>query len=412
MRDSPAYLETTLSHPELVVHVCDDEVGLTGYLVIDTTIAGQSLGGIRMRSKLTLNEVVALARNMTLKLGFIGVLRRGGAKAGIVAAPSLKPPERARIFDAFGRRLAPIIKSGMYSPGPDMGTYDTDVVRVRKAAGQRVKKTPSKANSIPYWTAFGVFVAALEVMDSRRLRIPDCTVAVEGFGKVGTSVAKVFSDACAKVVAVSTERGAIWNPSGLNVNKLIEMKEEVGDDVVHVYPHADKIKKERLLELNVDVLVPCAGPWTINERNVDRIASKIVAPGANIPITIAAQRVLFERDILYLPDFVTNSGGLLSAALRFRRLPYGVIERIFTRDFAKRIHELMEKTNARQISATETATQIAEARFQKMASSVSKRRSRVTWKKVSAHAYKLGLIPRRIVQPLVIRHIKHLLQEE
>ena len=123
--------------PQLILNINDEELGLLGYLVIDRTINGVASGGIRMTSDVTLDEVANLAREMTLKYGFLNI-PCGGAKAGIIASSSLSIEKRRRILLSFGKSLSPLIMNGIYRTGTDMGTFPEDIYYIFKGAGKKV----------------------------------------------------------------------------------------------------------------------------------------------------------------------------------------------------------------------------------------------------------------------------------
>jgi glutamate dehydrogenase/leucine dehydrogenase len=141
------------------------------------------------------------------------------------------------------------------------------------------------------------------------LDLSGSSIAVEGFGKIGSAAALTFADAGAKVVAISTIRGGVYDAAGLDVSRLLELSEEVGDDVVNRYP-ARRISSNEVIGLNVDILLPCNGAWTINRANVHSVRSKIICPGANIPFTNEVEQILHEKRIFCVPDIVANSGAV------------------------------------------------------------------------------------------------------
>jgi glutamate dehydrogenase/leucine dehydrogenase len=302
--------------PELVIHLYDPPTGMKGVLVIDTTALGPTAGGIRMLPDISTIEVARLARAMTYKFAICD-FPIGGAKAGIWHDPAA--PDRGQIIAAFARALKPVVKEGLYFPGADMGTSDKDVEVIFDVAGVS-ELAPSGLTlkvkeGMPledHLTGFGIVEAAKTASKFANVHIKNATVAIEGFGKVGGGVAKYMERSGAKVVAISTIRGAIYNPRGLNVEKLLEMRKCYGDGVVLEYKDAKTIMKEELFLLPVDVLVPGARPDVINKRNADKIQAKLISEAANIPITPEAEEILFERGIISVPDFIANAGGVIA----------------------------------------------------------------------------------------------------
>ncbi len=122
---------------------------------------------------------------------------------------------------------------------------------------------------------------------------------------------------------ISTSRGALYNPEGLNVDRLVRLTEEAGSRVVEFYHDAEFVDREKLLELPVDILCPCARWNSLNMSNAPRIPAQVISPGANNPITPDAEHALFERGVLCFPDFVTNCGGVLGGTMEFASVSRG-----------------------------------------------------------------------------------------
>lgn len=228
--------------PRLIYGVADQKLDFSGYLVIDSTIDGKSSGGIRMSTDVTLDEIAASAKNMTLKCGFLGI-PRGGGKAGIRVNGLLSKVERKSVFTEFGKYISRFIKCGYYSPGTDIGTTNEDVDNLLNAAlGEKHRKyAPTHV-----YTSWTMLVSAKVILNRLGLELEDSTVAIEGFGRVGSSAAYVFSKNGAKIVGVSTIKGAIYNPRGLDAEKLLNMRKEFGDDLVKLYKGAKRITTDEL----------------------------------------------------------------------------------------------------------------------------------------------------------------------
>jgi len=301
--------------PEIVHYVYDPGSKMKGILVIDTTAFGIAGGGIRMLPDLTSTEVIRLAKTMTYKWA-IADLPLGGAKGGIFADPTA--PTHELIVKAYGRAIKHFIKNGIYGPGADMGTNDADVGLILKEGGAKDALPTGLSSKIKdgmpledHITGYGVFVGAQEACKFANANVEGASVAIEGFGKVGGGVARYAVKSGAKVVAISTINGAIYNAKGLDVEKLLEMRKKSGDKIVLEYKDAKKISKEELFYLPVDILVPGARPDVINEKNASKIKAKVVSSAANIPITDRAEEILFKAGVISVPDFIANSGGIL-----------------------------------------------------------------------------------------------------
>lgn len=301
--------------PEIVHYVYDPGSKMKGILVVDTTAFGIAGGGIRMLPDITSMEIIRLARTMTYKWAMVD-MPIGGAKGGIFADPST--PTHEVMVKAYGRAIKQFTKSGVYGPGADMGTSDSDVGLILKEGGVK-DALPSglsskKKDGMPledHITGYGVFVAAEEACKIAGFDVNGATAAIEGFGKVGGGVARYASKAGAKVVAVSTIHGAIHNPEGLDIEKLLAMREKFGDKVVLEYKDAKRIPREDIFYDPVDILVPGARPDVINEKNASKVKAKVISSAANIPITEKAEEILFKAGVISVPDIIANSGGVL-----------------------------------------------------------------------------------------------------
>jgi glutamate dehydrogenase (NAD(P)+) len=304
--------------PEAVVIVADPESGMQGVLVVDSTLLGPAGGGIRMLADVSVAEVAALARAMTYKYGILG-LPRGGSKGGIVGDPKMPAEQRSRYMRAFGRRIAPYLKSRTALVGPDMGVGVDDLVEIYAAAGADYPRSGLYSREIDglplefHITGHGVYTAARVAFEVTQQPFQGARVAVEGFGHVGVGVSIYAVKNGAKLVAVSTLAGAVYDEAGIDLQKLLELRRTHGDRCVLAYDQGEQIRNTDIYYLPVDLLVPGARPYVITEANVDKVKAKIISSGSNIPITDAAEQALFERGILSVPDFIANAGGVISS---------------------------------------------------------------------------------------------------
>ena len=210
----------------------------------------------------------------------------GGAKAGIWY--DLATQNRQAVMDAFLRVLQPLYEQRTYYPGADMGTSDDDFLPLRNKPGKRrysgLRATHFEGLPLEdQLTGFGVVESALVAARAFQLPIRGATVAIEGFGKVGGGAASFFARAGARVVAVSTLAGTRHDPKGLDVERLLDLRQEYGDDAVRQYRGGRLLSRSALFTLPVDILIPGARPDVIHAKNVDRIQARLVVPAANIP---------------------------------------------------------------------------------------------------------------------------------
>lgn len=308
--------------PEAVIDVYEPKCGLRGVLVVDNSIAGPCGGGTRMAPDITVDEVAALARGMTYKFAAFG-LPRGGSKAGIFADPRMDPSRRRDILLAFGRALAPFLRERDVAIGPDMGVTVDDVKTIYEGAECPDVRSGLFAREVEgdpaayHLTGYGVASAARVAVEHAGNSFKGATAAIEGFGQVGVGTARYADKWGAKVVAVSTIRGGVYNPDGLDVEKLMALRRQHGDDCVLNYEGGEKIDPSRLYFLDVDVMVPGARPYVINAFNARDVRAKVVCSAANIAVTEEAEEVLFGAGVMCLPDFIVNSGGALASWVDF-----------------------------------------------------------------------------------------------
>jgi glutamate dehydrogenase/leucine dehydrogenase len=368
--------------PELVYGVLEQKLDFTGYLVIDSTIENRSSGGVRIAERITVNEVRNLARNMTLKYGFLGI-PMGGAKAGIQINGTMSLNRKRLILAEFGKRLNRFIKNKFFIPGTDMGTSNEDIVRLLNAAHEqkngKVNIKRSRGKEYTSWTmlssatqAFNIERDDCELSRPRVLHgLEEATMAIEGFGKIGSSAGRTFSKSGAKIVAISTYKGGIYDPEGLDIDLLLDLRNECGDDLVDVYHGARRIASDRLVQLPVDILLPCAGSHTINSTNMHKIRAKVICPGANIPLTDQAEEVLFKKGIVSVPDFVSNSGAVLGNYMA-DYIDEVKIKEIIEKEFGQRVYNLLKLSQERNTYSKRVAIEIAIRKFNEIKRSEGK----------------------------------------
>jgi glutamate dehydrogenase (NAD(P)+) len=376
-----------------------------GYVAIDSTIRGRSSGGLRLLPDINETEIQTLAHSMTLKYGFLG-LPQGGAKAGLFGNPDASRQERLERLVEFGHAIKSLLQTKAYIPYSDMGTQNSDVRYMLNAVGIRVSSRDLQNNISGYYTAVSVLTGILQAAQHIGLNLSGCTAAVEGFGSVGRSLAGLLAGEGIKVIAISTVRGALHNPSGLDVDRLVRFAEEAGSRVVEVYREADWIDREKLLELPVDFLCPCARWNSLTMSNVPRISARVISPGANNPITPDAEHVLFEREVLCLPDFVTNCGGVLGGTMEFASVSREKITAFIARHIGIRIASLLNEAKSKHKSPREVAVAFALRRFKHIAQSAEHPAPIGRLFNVGLEFYRHGWIPGRLVAPLALRYFK------
>jgi glutamate dehydrogenase (NAD(P)+) len=379
-----------------------------GYVAIDSTIRGRSCGGLRMLPDVNEAEIRALARSMTLKYGFLG-LPQGGAKAGVIGDPEAPQPERLERLVEFGQAIEPLLRTKAFIPTSDMGTQNSDIRHMLHSVGMHITRRELQNNSSGYYTGLSVLAGVVQSARHLGLDLSRCTAAIEGFGNVGRPLASLLASAGAKVVAISTSRGGLYNPRGLDVNHLIQLSDETGSRAVEIDNDAERIDCEKLLELPVDILCPCARWNSLNMSNIHRITAQVICPGANNPITPEAENVLFERGVLCLPDFVTNCGGVLGGTMEFASVNKEKIMTFINHHIGARIAWLLNEAKSKRLLPREVAVPFALRRFSRVAQSAERSTllSRLFY--LGLECYREGWIPEPLVAPLSLRYFEKLL---
>ena len=345
--------------PQRVFHYCEPAARLRAVLVIDTTRFGLSAGGVRMAPDLTLVEMVRLARAMSYKFAMLD-LPCGGAKAGIWFDPA--DPSRAAVVRAFLTAIRPLTETRAYMPGADMGTTAGDFASVypdtessRNLADQTFEGLPLEDQV----TGYGVVIAARSACEFAGRMLRGARVAIEGFGKVGLGAAKFFAREQAAVVAVSTINGTLYDPGGLDVARLLDLRRAHGDAALDHYTGGQRLPREALLTLPLEILVPGARPDAIHAGNVDAIAAPLVVPAANIPYAAGTIARLHARGIVALPDFVANAGGVLLGLIG---LQGGGVDDVFTavrERISANVQRVLEVAKQQKCAAHDAAVALA-----------------------------------------------------
>lgn len=283
---------------------------------------GPFKGGIRFHPNVNEDEVQALATLMSLKCAVAGI-PYGGGKGGVIVDPSkLTQEELKDLSQEYARLIAPYIGPWKDVPAPDVNTDGQIMSWMLEAYEKKIgMQAPATFTGKPLELGGslgrteatgqgGVYILS-EYVKSKKLNARNSTVAVQGFGNVGFYFAKIAVSLGFKVVAVSDSSTGVYNPSGLNIDKLGEFKDKGGS--FRDYPVKDGIKlisNAELLELPVTVLVPAALENSINKENMEKVSATVIFEMANGPTTSEADKYLYEKGIDVIPDILANSGGV------------------------------------------------------------------------------------------------------
>jgi glutamate dehydrogenase (NAD(P)+) len=291
-----------------------------GYRVVHNMTRGPAKGGIRYHPDVTQDEVKALSMWMTWKCALMA-LPFGGAKGGVVCDPKqLSPGELERLTRRYTTEIINEIGPEKDIPAPDVGTdsqvmawiFDTYSMNVgHSVLGVVTGKPLSLGGSLgrDQATARGALYCIRTALQKEGTRFPDTRVAIQGFGNVGSNLALLLADEGARIVAVSDSTCAVTNPYGIDVASAVAHKTRNG--TLQGLPGVEEITGAELIELECDVLVPCALEQVINGDNAPRIRARLVCEGANGPTTPEADAILEDRGILVLPDVLANAGGVV-----------------------------------------------------------------------------------------------------
>jgi glutamate dehydrogenase (NAD(P)+) len=291
-----------------------------GYRVTHNIARGPSKGGIRYHPDVTLDEVKALAMWMTWKCALMGI-PFGGAKGGVICNPKeLSRGELQRLTRRYTSEIINEIGPEKDIPAPDVGTnasvmawiFDTySMNKGHSVLGVVTGKPLQLGGSLgrEEATARGALYCMQEAVRKSGMRIDGLRVAVQGFGNVGSNLAKLLAEAGARVIALSDSTTGLYNPNGIDVQAALAHKHETGS--LQGLRGAEPISNDDLLLLECDVLAPCALEQVITSENADRVRAKIICEGANGPLTPAADEILEERGVLILPDVLANAGGVV-----------------------------------------------------------------------------------------------------
>jgi len=324
--DLEPWIHKKLRHPkrELIVSIpvrMDDgsvEV-FTGYRIQHNITPGPAKGGIRYHPDVTLDEMRALAMWMTWKCAVVG-FPYGGAKGGVACEPTkLSPQELERLTRRYTSEILIMIGPEKDIPAPDintnsqvmawiMDTYSVD--RGYSVPGVVTGKPVVLGGSLgrEEATGRGVFFTLLNTLKHLDQSIEEKKVVIQGFGKVGSVVAKLLHEEGAKIIAISEVDRGIYNPKGLDPERIAAHKREAGSVVG--FKDAEFITNEELFKLECDILIPAATEEQITKENAPQIKANIIVEAANGPTSPSADRILKSRKIFVVPDILANAGGV------------------------------------------------------------------------------------------------------
>ena len=291
----------------------------TGYRVQHNAARGPYKGGVRYHPDADIEEVRALASLMTWKTALVD-LPFGGAKGGVQVDPrQLSNNELNRLTRRYTQSIDHLIAPNRDIPAPDLGTNAQTMAWIMDAYGQLHGHSPAIVTGKPVEmggslgreaaTGRGAAYILQEASRDFRLDIQEARIVVQGFGNAGSWAARLMHDMGCKIIGVSDVDGGVYNPGGLDVDRLFDYQIESGG--IAGFSGGEEISNDDLLELDCDVLVPAAIDNVITENNAGNIKAKLIFEVANHPITPGADRILNEAGVTILPDILVNAGGVI-----------------------------------------------------------------------------------------------------
>jgi len=377
--------------PMMVVEYRDEAFGAKGYLVIDMLVNGVAGGGCRMKKGVTAEEMTKLAQTMTRKFTLIEP-HLGGAKCGIDFDPGR--PEYVLVMLRFFEFIKPFLYN-CYVTGADLNTNEHEVIACARGIGlpcpqfalakslgneeRRIRRfleginlpVAGRSNMLmnDAATGYGIVAAAQRAVPGHDLR--DCAVAIQGFGNVGSSVAKFLYDCGAKIQALSDRFGTVYCKEGLDIDLLLSRRDERTKAIFPVLRNGDHRPngyeltddREAIYELGEDLFIPVADSGIITEANFRRIKARYVVCGANDPFMPAdIEHRLFELGKMVVPDFIANAGtAALYNTLMWEEGPFSVesLRNSIEQQIGRAADEALSRSATEQISPRAAAEIIA-----------------------------------------------------
>ena len=348
--------------PSKIIHIYDAKVGLKAVVAIDNVARGPSIGGIRMAPDVSAEEAFRLARAMTMKNSAAN-LPHGGGKSVIFGDPKMAPLDKEKLIRAFARAIRDL---GEYIPGPDMGTDERCMAWIHDEIGRAVG-LPPEIGGIPLdeigATGWGLKASVDAAMKYCTFHLKGARMVVQGFGSVGKHAARFLGEQGVILVGACDSHGTIFNPKGLDIRRLIALK-DAGKNVSD-YPEGEKLSVDAVIDIDCDIWIPAARPDVIHKDNVNRLKTKLVPQGANIPFTPEAERILHERGVLVLPDFIANAGGVICAAVEYHGGTQSQAFQTIEEKIRANTEEVLANAKKGAVLPRQAAVEMAEARVRK-----------------------------------------------
>jgi glutamate dehydrogenase (NAD(P)+) len=291
----------------------------TGYRVQHSIARGPAKGGIRYAPDVSIEEVRALAAWMTWKCAVVN-LPYGGGKGGVICDPAqLSQFELERITRRYTSEIIEFIGPEKDVPAPDMNTNEQTMAWIMDTYSMHKRETTTAvvtgkplnlggSKGRPEATGRGCLIVTLEALKLFGWKPDDTRVVIQGFGNVGGMAARLMKREGFKIISIIEWDGAVYNPNGLDIEKLMKHKKETGSIVD--FPEAENMDRFEAMFLDCEVLIPAAKENVITSQNAAKIRARVICEGANGPTTHAADSILAEKRIFVIPDILANAGGV------------------------------------------------------------------------------------------------------
>jgi glutamate dehydrogenase (NAD(P)+) len=278
--------------------------------------------------------------------------------------PKMPKPEKERLIRGLAKALR---NEEDYIFGPDMGTDEECMAWVKDEIGRSVG-LPREMGGIPLdeigATGWGLRHATDVALEYCKIDLKKgARVAVQGFGAVGRHAARFLTDQGAMLVAAADSSGAVHDPKGLDIQKLFELKQN--GKGLKDYAKGRSIDREAIIDVECEIWIPAARPDVIHEDNVHRLKTKLVIEGANIPLTHGAEKILAEKGILCIPDFIANAGGVICAAMEYHGVSESAVFQIIEDKLRRNTRQVLEDATKKKILPRKAAIELATQRVKK-----------------------------------------------
>ncbi|MBI9017845.1 MAG: Glu/Leu/Phe/Val dehydrogenase [Phycisphaerae bacterium] len=352
-----------------------DYVHVKVFVVRHNDTLGPSKGGIRMASDVTLDDICGLSMEMTWKTALIGV-PFGGGKSGIQFDPTtVSEAGKEVIIRAFTRAVLRHIGPEVYVPAPDMGTNEADMGHIRDCISYSSGKSITQGCFVTgkpvilggiegrrEATGKGCVYTVQAACQKMGIDISQTRTAVQGFGNVGSVAALEIAKLGSKVIAVSDVTGGIVNEQGLDLVALVDHVNVSGG--IKGFAGGTDVASDEVLYVDCDILIPAAAQSQITAQNADKVKAKIIAEGANAPMTPDGDEILYAKGAFIIPDILANAGGVFVSYLEYTQETQreqmtleDVEQRLYNRMF-KRFGEVYDYSQSKKVSMRDAAMDI------------------------------------------------------